>query len=195
MNTELEHRIQQLSSPKILDLGCGDPFTFFNLFQLCNFTYTGVDKRAEHVICRKPNGKVANYWIRNKYQIGINGAENSRYLDADEFSKFFRFHFETDILNYLSLTSDKHDVIILSNILHFFPKEIAKQTYKHCLSRLTDDGVIYVSVFPDGYLYGIPDMAEPYNPRDLHELKLEVHVLWANEASIDEMYQFIGRAT
>lgn len=211
MNEELKKRILELSKENlnILDLGFCSPSESFCLFKTFKskknktFFYTGVDicdafnvfkGNCPHINAPATYEIDSSDWVNNfNGQCCMNLSEEENFtIDEDTFLKHFKFHFQTDIIEYVkSLSSDSHfDIIVLSNILHKIDSDAATFVFEKCLEHLRNEGLIYISVLGIKYKNALVE-DKLFSQERYHIMKEKVNVLWCKENE-EFHFQFIG---
>lgn len=194
MEEELRKCIFRLNNPLILDLGCGKPFEYFNLFyQGKSFKYVGVDIKDEfQIFYNQPVNYLPERFKFTQNELMLKSYNTNsnceRELSSQEFLNSFEFHFETEICDFLQSDKRKYDVIALSNVLHKFNKPTAKKIFDLSTLHLSDsrNSIVYVCVIRKE----LDDKDFPYSSFQLNLIKEMVTVIW--ECKSDYHLQFIG---
>ena len=171
----------------ILDIGCGDPGSFFYLFHSRKFLqYTGLDLHTRITVnipmpqdqplpedlCFSSNTTLyERYELYNKYVIG-----NSEKLDEAAFQTTFRFMPGTDAKDFLTQEAlrPKFDLIILSDFLHLYPnKSESFELLDLALNRLSENGFIWIKVFVQDY----NSTTYPFDKNDLDLIRSRLSII------------------
>lgn len=121
---------------KILDVGCGNCEKLFDLYTFKPYlkiiSLVGVDsrKKKDYFPRYKEIIKQYKYVYRGKRPIDNINAE---YIIEDE-------------MDFLTLESGFHDLIIFSNFFHFHSPEVVSKFLQLTLTNLSDRGIIYIQV-------------------------------------------------
>lgn len=156
---KIYNHFKSKSSLSALDLGCSAPINFFNLYHLFDFTtLIGVDLKSEedcaHSHINKYNNFNANKPISGSSFYDIYNQiydseehEKPKILTKPDFDKIFLKDFvQQDVKAFLESTNQKFDLIIASNILHFFPSSELIWFIDKIKSLLTEDGIVYIQI-------------------------------------------------
>lgn len=151
-----------------LDLGCGAGYPLYILYHDHGFTsLTGVDQLTEagvlaqekrHLPADRRTASQEILWNCNSiyelYRLVIQPERSKVHrssLQPIEFYQHLNFEWGRDIEEYLTAESvSQFDLIILSNVLHFWPLKAAKALVKKAMSRLKAGGVLLVRVYHEG---------------------------------------------
>lgn len=155
----------------ILDVGFGDPGSFFLFFHLCPFNqYWGVDLLEEQkfklsypVALIKESGEECitngydSVYVRycTFYNCIIKQFNNkvSPLLSEQDFKKIFNFHFEMPVQQYLTDGVKKDyrpNLLVLSNFLHCLnDKNEAVNVFSSLIDFVSDDCFIFIQVYTE----------------------------------------------
>lgn len=155
----------RLDFPKsILDLGCGDPKSFYLLHgRKKNIKkYLGIDEKKEDEI----------YDYQSAYKIFKVCNPRSKMTEID-FNNLFKISYEQNLYTFLKNCDEKFDLVVLSNVLHFTDiKDRWKEVLLLAKERLNKDGLIYVKVFESNSPHYQNDASRNlFTPSELQELE------------------------
>ena len=156
---KIYNHFKSKSSLSALDLGCRVPINLFSLYHLFDFTtLIGVDLKSEedcaHLFIEKHNNSNTNKSISGSSFYDIYNQiykseehEKPKILTKPDFDKIFLKDFvQQDVKTFLESTNQKFDIIIASNILHFFPSSELIWFIDKIKSLLTEDGIVYIRI-------------------------------------------------
>ncbi len=137
----LVSRLNQNASLSILDLGCGEGHFLFSIYNNSTFHFEkliGVDSgKDEH---RKPSNDLNKDYRNN---VGY-----TRELEEEIFH-----YISKDLTEYLSEVDEKFDVIIMSNILHFFEWEDVVRILERSQELLKSRSLLYIKMASERHPY------------------------------------------
>lgn len=160
--------LKERSSLSALDLGCRVPINLFNLYHLFDFTnLVGVDIDTEEKCVKSyvkqhyppPKSIIAEsfydvYLFIYKWE----EEEKSKIESKKEFDSIFLRRFvKQDAKKFLQQNEEKFDVIIASNILHFFQKGDIDLMLSQIKSSLNEKGIVYFRVQDEKAIYNLND--------------------------------------
>jgi chemotaxis methyl-accepting protein methylase len=207
MNNEFKSILSKIKKKniKILDLGCGHPieiFKFLKEHRLNNdFHYTGVDiddefkiyhNRPEEYLPERYNYEPNELMLSLFNNVEINNTNTNTYSGIDSLIPKFNFYFNSDILEFTNskLCNSTFDVIILSNILHKLSQPSDRTVLNKCISCLSNDGFVYISVLRDNYEQ--PKKEDNLYSKERYSKLIEnLNVIWDN-LEIESLNHFIS---
>lgn len=153
----------------ILDLGCRFPMTMFICYHIFDFTtFVGVDiennerdiveaylsilqpETDENIEQLKKIENCNTFFELYTAMLTVGKEDRNPQIDSRiEFNKLFldKFHFETDMIDYLRNTKQKFDFINLSNVLHFFRgKENVEYIITKVAILLKKNGILHICI-------------------------------------------------
>ena len=137
----LVNRLNQNTSLSILDLGCGDGHFLFSIYDNPTFHFEkliGVDSgKDEH--------RIPSNDLNKDYEINVG---YDRKLDR----KIFHY-ISKDLNDYINSIDDKFDLIILSNVLHFFEWEYVLRILDRSLRLLKSESLLYMKMAGEKHPY------------------------------------------
>ncbi|MDP1747393.1 MAG: hypothetical protein Q8L90_17605, partial [Bacteroidota bacterium] len=154
-----------------------------------SFNYTAVDMKTSYSIFScEPDDNIQSLeevtigdWVRKiNHSFRYNEDVHFEEINETEFNEMFHLEFGKDAIEYCreNAFKEKHDIIIISNLLHFLGREIADELARLCISMLNDNGIIYICVFnSEQTRYQIKN---PYSRKDFETLKRGLQVIEEN---------------
>jgi len=168
---------------KVLDLGCNFPKDLYRIqLQLNPKLLVGVDsmKEIDAVSTSDENEEepeiesdesVAVYKRYVRYMTPIAG---SKLLEFEEFQKTFDFYYEQELTDFVSKQDCKgFDLLILKQILHFYPSDGQRISKMEELLNNFDSGcVVFISVWGPhpGFSRDCENPVHPFNFEEFNEL-------------------------
>jgi chemotaxis methyl-accepting protein methylase len=200
MNLEFQKLIKKIPNKKlrILDLGCGRPTEIFkfliNNYLHADFHYTGVDANDEFLIYHiQPEQYLPeryeyfpNELLLSLFNRTLSNTEDTitKTFDMDWFRRKFNFQLNTDVIEYITTIpiAENYDVIILKNILHKLSPPNDKTVFDKCISLLSQEGLIYVSVLRKDYTFA-ENNDNLYNMDRYNTLIKQANIIWDDRQS------------
>lgn len=148
LDTFLSNIISNFNQEKpleILDVGCGNGEMLFEIFRTFSNNFTklkGIDNQENpHNI---------------PFQDSLEYTYNSTAWDTTKNAPNGLFQYEIlDIEDYVKVSTEHFDIIILSNILHFFSKNKILDLIRLYITLLNNNGVLYINMANDKHDYSI----------------------------------------
>ena len=187
----LKDRIKNQFS--ILDLGFGDPGNLIYLNYSIPITeYIGIDQMDSNsfslniqipdsiplpidLVDCGPEDKIPfNKYVKfHKYH------GTGRIISRNKFDKVYKFHFETDALEYINqLNNTKYfSLIIISNLLHLLDKKIADELFENSFNHLKDGGLMYIKLYIEDSSRKFYKHIRPYNNLEIKMLKDKFNII------------------
>jgi hypothetical protein len=128
---------------KIIDVGCGDCSYIFDIINTKPCLKVKVLKCVDSGFSKDRVPRFEDirkeYNSSGSYKVDINSID-AEYLKTDEFK-------------YLKESQEKYDLIVLSQVLHFFKRDFAIEYLNIAVTKLTDRGIIYICVANEKHHY------------------------------------------
>jgi SAM-dependent methyltransferase len=121
--------LKQKDNLSVVDLGCGSGYFLFGLKDDPDLKFDlmeGVDHWK---------GKTMN--LDSNYHIDI-GYKNNKYPEIKSY--------EDDVFSFISRATISYDLIIASNLIHFFEKQEIEALINRCYALLKPGGVMYIKM-------------------------------------------------
>lgn len=151
--------LKGMENIRVLDIGCGDGLLLSNLHNKLN------DKISQMI-------GIDNVRDNEGYLVRQNSTVGNRYMPDGKIELL-----KQDGFNFIRVTETQHDLIIISNVLHFYEWEQGREVLKITLTKLSARGLIYIKVANEDHSYKNENDKHPFTMTEIDEFRTFSEVL------------------